>query len=1064
MLRFFTVVVCSAALALAQSTSGTLVGTVTDSSGAVVPGAKVTAINEGTGIRTETSSNQNGDYVVPNLPAGNYTIRVEFEGFRTFQAKNIELLLNRTVRTDIRLEPGGMEQSITVTAEAPVVNSDSSSIYTIVDESIVSAVPVNGRTLDQLVLMAAGNTSDSPSTPRLAGSQYWGGTVYTMDGTGYNDVGNGGAAYSYSTALTTMPSIDSVKEMKIEANSAKAEHSGTSAISVISKSGTNRIKGSIYEFNRNRALTAKNFFATSQPKPNFNRNEFGFTIGGPIIKNRTFYFGSYEGLRQRTSTSRLLALPPVAYRRGDYSARSAALIDPLSGLPFPNKQIPESRLDPRSQKILTFVPAPNYGTTGNNYLNTIGNVFDVNRYTLKIDHQLNTRHSLAFSGNYSKGDPYFVTRGTPATYGNWENGGYITKNAAITHKATIGAKNVNEFRYSYFVHNSIRLGQNKDFDPSTIFPGLYKPLPVGGLPNISMTGYAAIGDYGGGWYAPQLTHQFTDNFTFIRGAHTFKTGGDVAFVRVSTPPTSGSTSLGSFTFNHRYTTDSFADFLLGYPVNSVRATPTQVNLLYRTQYGLYFQDDWKVNRKLTFNIGVRYTLQTTMNERDGSYSNFDFGSGRFVVRTKDGKLPRLAIERLLRTYPYVTSESIGWGSSVMLTDWNNVGPRFGFAYMPFGNAKTVIRGAYGISHNFIPVYIGIRQLSLNNNPFFLTETWEAAVGNTPTLSFADPFPGGAGTLSPNPAITAVNRNLSNAYAQQWNFTIERQIVRNLGLRMTYLGNKGTRVPWYNYNRNLPLKQAAATIQSQRPFQPWADITALDTNANSITHQMQTEVIRRFANGFSLQANYTWNRSIDNAKTVGGPQDPYAAFLDRGNSDGIRRHVVNIAGTYRLPFGAGRKLLNYRGVVDAIVGGWNLSTLTHLRSGTPFSVTMVPNLTGWRTERADVVPGVAVYPEEQTIQKWINIEAFARPQAYTFGNSPRNGYFGPPQFKIDVSLAKDFKFLERYTLQFRADAFNLPNHPSFSAPGAAVSTPSTFGRITSTSIENRAIQFAAKILF
>jgi hypothetical protein len=631
--------------------------------------------------------------------------------------------------------------------------------------------------------------------------------------------------------------------------------------------------------------------------------------------------------------------------------------------------------------------------------------------------------------------------------------------ASVTWTRTAGKQSINEFRAAYFSHASVRLGQNLDFDPATIFPGLYKPLPVGGLPNVSITGYTSIGDYGGGERSPQITISLTDNYTWIRGPHTLKAGIDSAFIRLATNPSAGGSAFGSFSFNGRYTGNAFGDFLLGYPVSTVRSTPTLVNLLHQSRHSLYFQDDWRVLARLTLNLGVRYMLQTQMQERDGSWSNFDFATGTFVIRSQDGKLARLAIPRLLAAYPFEASEARGWGSDVIQAGHGNIAPRFGFACRPFRNAKTVVRGGLGIYYNQIPAYIGIRQISLNNSPFFLSETFEAAAGNVPTLTLADPFPTESG-LSPNPAITAVNRQLRNGVSYQWNLTIERQLVKNTGLRVTYLGNKATRVPWYNYNRNLPVGQAPGTIQSRRPYQPWSDINTLDTNGNSFTHQMQVEMNRRFPNGFYFMANFTWNKSLDNVPVVGTPQNPYDARAERGNSEGVRQHVFNVSGTYALPFG--RKIFRIRGPVGQLLGGWNLAGLAHVRSGTPFSVVFTPREAGWYATRADAVGNPRV--DHPDIERWFNPAAFRTPAAFTFGNSARNVLFGPGQININLSMLKDVKFGERYTLQIRAESFNLPNHPSFGNPGANVSVPSSLGKIRSTSINARAVQFALRLSF
>jgi hypothetical protein len=1053
--RYLSVLAFAALSLSAQSTTGTLTGTVRDTSGAVIAGAEVRVTNVGTGAALTTKSNDVGDYVMPNLPPSTYNIHAEMSGFRSVEVQQIRLLTSQTVRTDINLEPGALEQSINVEAQAPVVNSETSSLANNVDTHAVVTLPLNGRTLDRLILITPGNTSDSPSNPKLGGSLHWGGNYFTIDGSAFNDLGNGGAAYSYQTNLSTTPSVDTIQEYKIETNNAKAENEGSSAISIITKSGTNDLHFSLFEFNRNRFAAAKQFFATGQPKPAFNRNEFGATAGGPIIKNKTFFFGSYEGMRQRTAATPFLALGTAAMRRGDFSGL-AAIRDPLSDSVFPNNQIPAGRLNPQAQKLLEFVPLPNTpgsgaAGTGNNYVTSVGNVIDVNRYSIKIDHNFNSLNSISAVLTYSKGSPYFVALGTPENYGNFGDGGYITKGGSIGYNRTFTPTILNEARYSYFNHASIRIGQNTDFNPATIFPQLYQPLPIGGLPNVSITGFAGIGDSGGSARAPQITQQITDNLSILHGAHTFKTGIDIGFGRISTNPGAGGSSFGSFSFNGRYSGNPFADFVLGYPVNAARTTPFITNLLYNTRYGVYAQDDWKVNSKLTLNFGVRYSLQTQTQERDGSFSNFDFGNGQYVVRTEGGQLPRLAIPRLLEAYPYVGSEKNGWGSDVILADHNNLAPRFGFAYRPFNDNKTVIRGGYGIFYNIIPVYIGIRQISLNNVPFVLSENFEAAAGNVPSLTLANPFPG-AGTLSANPSITAVNRQIRNTYAQQFNFTIEREILSGTGLRVSYVGNKGTRVPWYNYNRNLPVVQKAGTIQSNRPYQPWADITTLDTNGNSITHQLQVEAVRRYSRGLFLQASYTWNKTLDNVPIVGGPQNPYDAAADRGNGDSIRPQVFYLSATYDLPL-----------FKNTVFGGWQIASIAQLRAGVPFSVGFSPTQAGWYASRADVVSS-DLYPANQSIENWFNPAAFTTPAPFTFGNSARNMLFGPGQKLVDLSVLKDTRIGDRFTVQFRAEAFNATNTPSFGNPSANISVPASVGKIRSTSVPARAIQFGLKLIY
>ena len=1050
-----------AATAFSQSTSGTLVGTVLDTTGASVAGAKVQVKNEGTGQVVNVTTSESGAYVAASLPPAIYTVRVEMPGFRAAESTHLQLPVNATVRNDVRLQAGDLAQTVDVTASAPVINSESAAVGTVVDTHAVATLPVNGRTIDRFLLITPGNTSDSSSNPKLGGSVHWGGTFFTIDGVAVNDTGNGGASYSYQTNLTTLPSIDTIQEFKIETNNAKAENEGSAAISVITKSGTNLFHGSLFEFNRNAKLAAKSFFATSLPKPPFVRNEFGATLGGPVIKNKTFFFASYESLRQRSATTNTLKYGTAAQRTGNF-AGLPVINDPLTGLPFPNNVIPTGRLDPRSLALLKYVPLPNLTTGGANYVTNVGNVIDVNRYSARVDHNFNAKHVISGIMTYSKGSPYFVYNGGPNEFGNFSDGGYITKSAAFNHNWTVTPTSLNELRLAYFSHASIRIGQNTAFNSQSLFPSLFGPLPIGGLPTISFNGtYNNITDSGGSDRAPEITRQITDNFSFIRGRHTLKTGLDYAQSSIATNPSAGAAQFGSFAFTGRFSGDSLGDFLLGYPNTATRGTPGLVNKLYYTRWGAYIQDDYRVSNKLTLNLGLRYTLQTQPQERDNSWANFDFATNKFVVRTENGQLPRLALPRLLAAYPYVTSESNGWGSDVLRSDHNNFGPRIGFAFRPTPSNRTVVRGGYGVFYNIIPVFIGIRQISLSNSPFQLSETFSATAGATPSLTLDNPFPGG-GAISANPNITAVNRKITNTLAQQWNLTIEHEVIQNLGVRVSYIGNKASHVPWYTYERNAPRVQGPGTLQSLRPVQPWGSISTLDTNGNSITHQLQLEVTRRYNSGLYLQGSFTWNRSLDNVPIAASVQNPYAAYLDRGNSESVRQRVGYISATYDLPFGKGRKHLT-SGVGSVVFGGWQLASITQLRSGTPYSVTFSSTQPGWIANRADVV-SKDFYPTNQSIAGWFNPASFAIPQVYTFGNSARNMLWGPGQVIVDMSVLKDIAIYERIKLQFRAEAFNLPNHPSFSNPAANISVPTTVGKITSTSVASRAIQFGLKLLF
>jgi hypothetical protein len=890
--------------AFAQSITGALVGTVTDSSGAVVANAKITVRNVDTNQIVGFITNKDGEYSVPNLVPSHYEITISVSGFATYKVADVNLLTNTTLRNDAKLQPGSTEKSIEVTSTPDVLTTDSSTIGAVIEGTQVDRLPLNGRTIDRVLLFTSGNTSDNASAPNISGGLRWGGTYFTVDGVPFNDLGNGAAAYSYDSNLSTLPSTEVVQELKVESNLAPAEFEGGSAIAIVTKSGTNHFHGEAYEFNRNRAYAAKDYFATVGPKPELNRNEFGGTLGGPIWKDKTFFFGSAEYFIYRAGHARSFAVPTDAERQGDFSALPFALNNPATGLPFDNNQITD--IDPRAAALLAFVPHANLPTSGEGAINLTQyypTKYDVQRYTFKIDHNLTRVHTLTLSGTSAVGDPYFSPNGTPSEYGNYENAGYITQSALLRDSMVISPHVLNDIHYSYMTHRSIRLGQNADFDPSTLFPTLYGPFKIGGLPTVNFqNGYTAIGDVGGSGHSPETTQQILDNFTWLRGKHAIKVGAAVDFNAIAIKSgSSNANALGSFGFTGRYTGDSFADFLLGDANTTARAAQQIPVYLKYQNYAFFGQDDWNVTKRLVLNVGLRYVLQTTPTEANGNFTNFDFTNGKFVIRSVHGVLPKDVNQTTLALYPgvYTTSEADGWGSSVMTTDKKDLGPRFGFAYRPLKSDTMVIRGGYGIYYNFIPNFIGPRELSQLNFPFTLNQTYTATSSTTPSITLANPFPG-TGSVTANPSIYAVSREAKNTRIQQWNLTVEQLLPGAIGFRLSYVGNKATQAPWYVYNENLPTPMRPLTsLQEGLPYQPWSSILTLVTKGFSITHQLQVEATKRTGMGLYFQTSYTWNRSLDDVPIVGGPQDPSNPAGDKGNSDGAMRHNFFLQGTYDL---------------------------------------------------------------------------------------------------------------------------------------------------------------------
>lgn len=1082
----------------AQTITGTLVGTVTDPSGAAVSGAKISVRNTATNQGVEAVSLKDGTYTAPDLQPSDYEITITAPGFATANIHKVHLLVASTVRNDVKLTVGSAGDSINVSASPATISTDTSSIGDVLEGSALARLPLNGRTIDRAIIFMAGSTGDSASAPQIGGATHWSGAYYTVDGVPVNDIGNGQAAYSYDTGLSTLPSTEITQEIKVESSLAKAEYEGGSAIAITTKSGSNKFHGEAYYFNRNRAYAARDYFAFAATvvKPPLNRNEFGGYVSGPIWKDKTFFLGGFDGLTQRNGKPNFFTVPTEAERAGNFAGEKQ-LYNAATGQPILNNQI--TSIDARAAALLAYIPHANVTPSGttpvggvtNNLLQVVKNIYDDFKYTARVDHNLTRVHTLTAEGYYAYGNPYFSRNGTPAQYGNYQNAGYITIDGMIRDVAVFSPRMLNEVHYSYFSHRSIRLGQNANFDPTTLFPGLYGPFRIGGLPTINMTNYTAVGDTGGAGHNPETTQQILDNFTLVRGKHTIKVGGTANFNVVAIKSGTTASSLGTFGFTGRYTTspstvpstsaaynpygDALADFLQGYANSTVRATPQVA--IYQTfqNYAFFGQDDWAITPRLTLNFGLRWEIQTMANERNGDFSNFDFTTGQLVIRTQGGNFPKDANPTVLGLFPgtYVGSEAHGWGQSVYMTDKKDFGPRVGFAYRVTADAKTVVRGGYGMYYNVIPPFIGPVRISQLNFPYLLSQNYTATSAYAPTLTLAAPFPG-TGTVAANPTIYASQRDAKNSRIQQWNLTLEQALPYQTGFRISYIGNRETQAPYYVFDQNFPtFQRPLASLQAGRPYQPWGSILSLITEGMVFTNQMQVEATKRTGHGLYLQTSYTWSQGLDDVPISGTTQNPYNKHADKGPSDSTRRNNFFLQATYDLPF-------HKSGFGARAVNGWSIATLTQLRSGTPFSPSFtIPSVTtnasggvaagtstvGWYATRPDKIPGANPYAVHSQHGKYFDATAFAVPANFTFGNAGRNSLIGPPELGFDASIEKKTAVTDSTAFLLRLDAFNAPNHPNFGNPSANISTSSA-GLITATNSNqaNRVLQLGGKFTF
>jgi len=682
----------------------------------------------------------------------------------------------------------------------------------------------------------------------------------------------------------------------------------------------------------------------------------------------------------------------------------------------------------------------------------VNQVFHVNKYDVRMDHTISSKDSVFGVYSWSVGDPWFNPLGTPSTYGNGGNYGYKTFTLSASETHTFSPHTLNVFRGAWFDHASIRSGQNGDFNPYPLFPQ-FNASGNRGLPNMTMTGYGAIGDVGQALYAPQYDIEFADDFTHVAGKHTIMAGIDETGFK-SYSRGGGYTPLGSWGFDGSWTGNqgwpglpksngnAFADFLLGTAISAGTGLPVQDKVNFSRDWEFYVQDSWQVNRHLTINYGIRYVYQTPWSTRGNLASYFDPKNNKIALPQNSATVtpPPGTNPVLLTAYPTETTQAAGLPLDYFTPDKNNWGPRVGVAWRPFNNDRTVIRGGYGIFYNYNAAYVGPTQ-NANNIPWSSNFTYSSLRPKTltspylPDLTFANPLPtGGLAGPAANPTAYYMDPNDINPRVQEWNFTIERQVATNWLMRATYVGNKTDHLTFYSWNINIPgTQQLGKPLQSQRPYQPWGAINAVIPSNLSNTNQFQLEVRRRFSNGFLFQGEYSHTHCLDEATPTGGPQNPSDPRGDYGNCSFLVRHTFAANFAYELPFGRGKLWLK-SGVLSQVAGGWTVSGIVSYLSGQPMSVNFqVPaSQVGWWGGRANAVPGGDPYTGDHSHNlgtQWLNPAAFVAPTPGYWGNSSRNAYFAPGLENWDLSVMKSFNMplAESQRLQFRMDMFDSLNH-------------------------------------
>jgi Carboxypeptidase regulatory-like domain len=1138
---------CCSSRAFAQIESGSFVGSVSDSSGAAISGATVTVTEVQTNVSHKTATNAQGEYNVAHLNPGLYSISIGQPGFKGAVQSNIKLDINQVVRVDVALVPGAVSERVEVTAAEPLVESQTSSIGQVIEETQVHELPLNGRDFVQLAYLSPGVNQGEigavqqggiPENERGNGSIHVNGLMATNNNFLLNGFDNNEQQIGFEIL---QPPVEAIDEFKVQTSNFGADiGKGGAVVNVVIKSGTNNFHGSAFEFLRNSYMDAKNYFDDpTAPIPPFKQNQFGGTLGGPILKNKTFFFVDYQGTRVRQSQTFISTVPNAAERTGNFSDLlgpngSGQLYDPLTTdpvtnarIPFPGNIIPPcvgstrrsatggSCLDPAALNVINLFPLPNIpgAGTANNYLYNPVASNNQDSFDIRMDHQW---RSDTLAGTFSFGnvdsvqpDPFPGEAGGGSFSGNIHNKSYV---AGISDVHTFSSSKTNELKIGYtrYVVDAIPFFENEALATELGIPGINVPgnPNTNGLPNIMISGYSALGNQD--WFPEILkenNYQLKDSFSWTHGRHSFKAGGDLirrqhGFFQTQNP-------RGDFTFDQQFTenindiTDdpgsSLASFLVGNPIYSFRDGLSGSFGMSWWEASGYFMDDFRVSPKLTLNLGLRYDVFTPMVEDHDRIANFNFATGEFVAPGMPGVSDTGNVQ----------------------TNFKNFAPRIGFAYTPFNDSKTVLRGGYGIFYS-LQADQNDAELAYNPTGLFSNQTIQFNANSIPTLQLSTGFatpsdPSGSlppSSLSdPSGRASAIPYHNPTPSIQEWNLNVERQLAKDTILQVAYVGVHGVHL---TYLRNL--NQALQPLDSNfevcpTPTDPYcADglpsnygrpyystvpqigpIRTANNDASMSSNALQIRFEKRFSAGWTMLAGYTYQHSIgvaDEDEVVGPePQNTYDMRAERGDVSPDFRHQFTAAWTYELPFGPGKRYFNSDGPARWFAGGWQLNGIVTMYSGQ--SITPLLSYDDTNTGSGGARPNIygnaysfsnamqAGCPSNsQSLQCWYNPAAFGQTSstflypalapgqsfARLYGDAGTGTLRGPAQYNVDFSAFKSFQLKESLNLELRGEVFNLFNTPQFAPPNNTVDIPGLSGSISSTVHSSRQLQVAVRLKF
>jgi hypothetical protein len=1095
-----------AGLSPAQSTKAELFGIVSDPSGLAVANARVELTQVPTQVTVITETDAEGSYHVFALGAGEYQISITKPGFKVLRRDGVMLRVGERLALDLALQVGDVSESMVVTAAAPLMQSARGTVSYAVDQAKVVTLPLDGRNFVPLIALSPGvNLPPGNLLPRINGSRPRT-SEYIYDGVSVLQPEPGQVAF--------YPIIDAIAEFRVEANSYSAEYgrSNGGVIMVNQKSGTNQFHGTLFEFFRNEALNARNLFATTGDKPQFRRNQYGFTLGGPVLRNRTFFFVDWQGTKLATGVVRTSTVPTTAQRQGMFTT---PVYDPnttvlsngsYTRLPFANNTIPDGMIDVATRAVVNRYPLPNVFTNGreatsNNYRRVGNDTTDQNQFDTRLDHLISAKHRLFLRYTYLR-DRSIPTNPLPDGSGTFSAnliGDTLTRadGAVAEHTWNVTPASVNQIRFGFTRRGFDRTASltAQTATQATGIPGIPLTSFANTLPVYDVVGFQQLGPpaSANANFTTSVT-QFIDNFAFVRGRHSVKVGADVRLERLDVLQPTNPT--GNFQFSNIFTAglsaagtpvantgNAFASFLLG-QVTKFSVDAQSEILKPRAKVAEFFlQDDWRATNRLSVNLGVRYTLNLPSTVADNRGAVFNLNTQKLDYFGQNG-------------YP----------TAARNLEKGNFGPRVGLAYRV--TDSFVIRAGYGLTWieqagittpfttPLFPFVQTLTQQTLDNiNPAFVLSRGPSVAPQGPTAD------AGLGQ-----GVFAVQRDNGSGYAQQWNLSLQKTFGQNWSVETGYLGSKLTRlgVPDVNLNQltvdqlklgstltqsvpnpyygKIPASSSLGgpTITRAQLLRPYPQFTTVALYRNNIGHStyhsLQARVERRFARGLTFTTSYTYSRLIDDAGAVfdsavlTGPvanfqaADSFNKRLEKDVSTGNVPHIFSSGFVYEIPFGRGRAHA-LKGVNDLLLGGWQIASIIRFQSGSPLAVTQATNLNafaGFGIQRPNRIADPTLGGDVRSTGRWFDVSAFTAAPQFTIGNSSRNPVVGPGYQTADVMLGKTIPITDRLRAEFRAEAFNVTNTPPLGNPNTSFGN-AAFGTIT-TALDPRVFELVLKIQF